>query len=228
MRIRTTARGVAIAVAMGALAACPHQRPTDPRLGEVKPVPDASSLGTTAVVADASSLDAAEAPAASMDTDPDAWLAARGAHAAVGTLNNVWGCLEIIVGTDSEQALVCDEAEQVSCCDDVDRVVTHRIVRVVRAAKIVSVLDAPTRIDALDAPPAHPNRPRSPSMLDLTLTIAPDGRSATILDEGVCQRLAAERRPQGEEAPRAFDRDLQRRSCKARGEYVWKRGRFAR
>jgi hypothetical protein len=170
------------------------------------------------------------------------WLSPRGATGSLDRFGNVWGCVEIVVGTAREPALVCDEAQEPSRGKDetsVYRVVTHRVAFVVRAHKIVTVLDVEWRLEALDAPHPGPGR-SSPAIIELQLTIAPDGMSATLEDaradmmDACPAEIPSARTPQkqgekGElDAWRAFDDELERRMCNARGGFIWKAGRFVR
>jgi hypothetical protein len=120
------------------------------------------------------------------------------------------------------------------------RVITHKIVRVVRTGTVVSVFDVRTRIEALDGPVPPPGE-ESHGFLDLEVTIARDGRTATVagLDPTDCHPPAPSHDavPVTEEDKEfaaearewiAFDSKWEKTICKQLGKYAWKSGRFVR
>jgi len=171
--------------------------------------------------------------------DPVKWFSAHGAkQESLDKFDGSYGCVSIIVGAARESALLCTDIEETSRGHDdtlVYRVVTHQIVRVVRAGKVVTVLDVRTRLESLDGAAPRPGEPPQ-GIVDLKLSITPDGLSATVdaLDpEADCQARDAVPvvKAEGEDAAQerawaAFDREWETRICNGRGSYIWKGRRF--
>lgn len=147
------------------------------------------------------------------------WLSAQGATASLDDLGNECCCVELAVGPAHEPAAQCDELEDLPV-DEAYWVVVHRIVRVVRAGAIVTVLDLPVQLGDMDR---LPRRGEPWADLELALTIAPDGTSAT-LDGAAAACTAPTGDPKGADA-----RDTAiRRMCAARGVYGWSGAGFVR
>ena len=128
------------------------------------------------------------------------WFRARGVKGP----KNLTDCIELVVGTSREQALVCDESHAGPATKKYTHglVTQRRVVRVVRAAKIVSVLDVETsRADVSWSLPE----------LALELRIADDGMSAVTIDLINCEI------------------ESNARKCEKTHEaFVWKSKRFGR
>ncbi|HEX5061728.1 MAG TPA: hypothetical protein VFV99_20315 [Kofleriaceae bacterium] len=134
-------------------------------------------------------------------------------------------CVELVVGTAREEAVLCEETDYNYWT------VTHQVVRVVRAGKTVPVLDLLTKIEAFDS---------GAIWLEQRLRIGADGMSA-ILDGVPITDVSARHTGQPgpfEDCNHASDwkgspiegepkyRDLRRQSCNALGAYQWNGGRF--
>lgn len=173
--------------------------------------------------------------------DPARWFAAHGATESLDRDQHLDACVELVVGAAGEPALLCDEQEVVTRGLNelaVYRVVVHRVVRVVRAGSIQSVLDGRTALLAARQP-----YPRARGILELTLRIARDGRSATVEasttdDCKTVQPPEPEPYLPGQEvapeerdwvrADRYFEQIWVERLCSERGSFVWQGDRFER
>lgn len=138
-------------------------------------------------------------------------------------------CVELVVGTAREEAVLCDEI----VVDGYWRV-TDQVVRVVRARKSVPVLDVLTKIEGGDS---------GAIWLEQRVRIASNGLSATVDGVPITDVAPAGRQSDQpgpfEDCNHASDwkgsviegvpryRDLRRRSCNALGAYKWNGRRFA-
>jgi hypothetical protein len=184
------------------------------------------------------------APAVTVE-DPRQWLSAQGVTDAPLAPWGVDGCIERVVGTSRERALLCDEVVSATGANPdnpVYRVVTHGVVLVVRARKIVVLLDVETAIQVLDGPAPSMGRDggwKNDAILALDLTIAADGMSATVGDttdpkwhlRQSCKDTRVytptqDDRDRGRAEWMAFDNEWIRRLCNGRGTYVWRDDRF--
>jgi len=147
--------------------------------------------------------------------DGDAWLVAHGSKDAEKRLQNACCCVEVSVGRPAERALDCQEERDGGHAESADIVVSE-VVRVVRGGKVVKVLEALVGMQNLDW------RPGSRHWLDLHVTIAADGRSATIVEAGDTVTSCGAPRGTG-----AFETWVAR-VCASRGTYRWRGGRFVR
>jgi hypothetical protein len=138
-------------------------------------------------------------------------------------------CRKLVVGPAREPASLCEEVATSYWH------VTRQVVSAMRAGKSVTVLDVPTKVEGDDS---------GAIMLELKVTIARDGMSATV--EGMPIRTGGPPTSQPgpeEDCDTASDwtdsplerghgvtpyRELRRRMCAARGTYRWSGGRFAR
>jgi hypothetical protein len=154
--------------------------------------------------------------------DPAEWLAARGVTYLREQAQSWCCCVEVSVGTTPERALRCSEAEDASV-EGAYTIAVHDVVRVVWAARAVTVLDVWTKLENLDRPPG------SPPMLELRLTFARDGRTATLVDAGGDSGECPRRASTSTKDPTAnFYAKWIDRLCAGRGTYRWRANRFVR
>ena len=151
--------------------------------------------------------------------DPNEWFASKGAADTTGEFGDSGGCVELVVGTSHEDALLCDEMQEFRCEEGpACWVFTRSIVRVVRGGDIVPVLDVRTQVVGFDTGPGAP-------FVEVRLTVAANGLSATVTD-------SPEQRTDNCKGART-DPDknylaARRRVCVSRGAFRWKHNRFER
>lgn len=150
--------------------------------------------------------------------DPNQWFSSRGVSGPTGEFGDSGGCVELVVGTAREHALLCDEMEEFRCDQGpACWVFTHSIVRVVRAGKIVPVLDVKTQVLGFDTGP--------PPFVEVRLSVAANGMSATISDSP--EERTDDCKGVGIDADKNY-LAARRRVCVSRGAFRWKRDRFVR
>jgi hypothetical protein len=151
------------------------------------------------------------------------WFKAHGVNKPPKDLCDPCCCVEITVGKPAEQALQCRDAEGVNDGESAP-IAIRDVVWVVRAKKAVTVLDVWTEFQNMD------DRPGSPSVIKLELTLDSKGRTFTATDPGTsrnsCDSL---RKPtaQDTQGERIYRQWIDR-VCAARGTYRWRDRRFKR
>lgn len=151
--------------------------------------------------------------------DPNQWFASKGATDPAGEFGDSGGCVELVVGTAREAALLCDEMQEFRCEEGpACWVFTSSIVRVVRAGEIVPVLAVRTQVVGFDTGPGSP-------FVEVRLTVAANGMSARVTDSPEqrtddCKHVVTD--------PDKNYLAARRRVCVSRGAFRWKHNRFER
>ncbi|MBW2453323.1 MAG: hypothetical protein JRI68_02380 [Deltaproteobacteria bacterium] len=173
--------------------------------------------------------------------DAMAWTAQHGVPKwARRKLEQLEGCVELVVGTKQEPALSCQDHRiepPQRAHHPAERVVFYVRVVVVRNRRIVPVLDVPVTVS-----PMVKEWMEQPDVVNTRLVVSDDGLTATLTDDKppgrsnwvgcdvaraeVARRLA-ERAQGGRHNPYDdLDADFVRRVCDGLGERQWSAGHF--